>query len=746
MITPFAIIQLIIAGFSLASCVIVIIYIWARKRMQPFWPLVLYSFMLMVFSISKMFLNSTQDINAAVSYYRIMSICMAILFQLTPVFYKRVFSFKTDFIDYFIFFIYGVYGIGNLFAPLTLDYAATSPMVPMDLGLLGTIYSVYNWEASIIAPFVLIIHFLVIFYTLRIAILGRKKWKHGGNLLISITALIIVYMAYHLLVGIKFIYAPGFVEFIGFVITLSCGIIVFTRERSIITEMKLREENLASAWQKIDEINQQLKKTNEELQNEIDHKLKIEESLLESEDRYKGIANNIPGFVYQYFETIEGERGLCYVDKRSYEMFEIECDPLETWFDRFSACLAPDDKARLLESMYKNNGNENVWSFEANFFKPSGCHIIIRAFSQLVNMTNKKLWNGLVLDITEQKNAEEKLKKSEHIFSTIFHKSPMGMAIIDFKTNKILEVNNSWLELTGYSKEECVNKRSMELGLWVNPEQQKKFVEILLSTGQVKNFELISRKKNGEHLITVMNSEMIYLNGEPAVLSISEDITKRKKDEEALNKSLVEKDMLLRELYHRTKNNMQIICSLLQLQASSINDSSLVKILSETENRIRTMALVHQKLYQTKDLSLIDLGEYAKELVNMLFKLFSARADKIKIKMEFEEIPILIDYGVTIGLILNEIVSNTFKYAFPGNKEGIFQLKIFKDNSNITMILEDNGVGFADDVNLEEPETLGMQLINSLVTCQLNGTLDIDTKNGVKYTISFEDNLYEKRI
>ena len=264
------------------------------------------------------------------------------------------------------------------------------------------------------------------------------------------------------------------------------------------------------------------------------------------------ITSSIPGFVYQYYQTNNGESGLIYVDNRSYEMFEIEIEPKNTWFDRFVNCLAPEDKQKLLDSMYKRE--EKIrWSFEGNFFKPSGKHLIIKAFSQLVIMEDRKLWNGLVLDITDQKKSEERLKKSEEIFSTIFHKSPLSMAIINLNNQKIMEVNQSWLDLTGFTKEECFNKKSAELGLWYSDEQQREFVNLLIKTGHVKNFEFLSKRKDGEILQIMMNSEMIVLDGEPAVLSISEDITRRKKDEEALKKSLTDKETLLRELYHRTK-------------------------------------------------------------------------------------------------------------------------------------------------------------------------------------------------
>ena len=195
------------------------------------------------------------------------------------------------------------------------------------------------------------------------------------------------------------------------------------------------------------------------------------------------------------------------------------------------------------------------------------------------------------------------------------------------------------------------------------------------------------------------------------------------------------------------KNNMQIICSLLQLQSSSLSNPNLVKILDETSNRIKTMALVHQKLYQSKDLSYIDLREYTIDLVYLLVKLFSVKTDRIEIKMDFDDIYILIDYGVTIGLIINEIVSNVFKYAFPKNKKGHFYIKMTRGSDNyITMIFEDNGVGLPQNLDMENPPTLGLQLIQSLVTDQLNGKLDIDRTSGLKYSITFTDNLYEKRV
>jgi len=214
-----------------------------------------------------------------------------------------------------------------------------------------------------------------------------------------------------------------------------------------------------------------------------------------------------------------------------------------------------------------------------------------------------------------------------------------------------------------------------------------------------------------------------------------------------LKSALKEKEVLLRELYHRTKNNMQVVNSLLGLRKESAQDDSVKMILQDMRNRVAAIALVHQKLYQSKDLSNIDLKEYLKDLINLLITSYSYTNDNIKLKLDMENISVLIDIAVPLGLIVNEIISNSFKHAFPDGMEGEISVFLHRhQDESIELKISDNGVGIPEGMDILNNETLGAQLLNSIVESQLGGTINMETQNGVTCTIRFNDLLYEERV
>jgi PAS domain S-box-containing protein len=213
------------------------------------------------------------------------------------------------------------------------------------------------------------------------------------------------------------------------------------------------------------------------------------------------------------------------------------------------------------------------------------------------------------------------------------------------------------------------------------------------------------------------------------------DITERKKSEKMIDDSLKEKDVLLREIHHRVKNNMQIISSLLNLQSSYLQDSSATNVFKESQNRIRSMALIHEKLYQSGNLAAVKLRDYVQDLAAHLMSSYSLDSAKIKLVTDIDDVSLGIDVAISLGLIINELLSNSFKYAFPGGTIG--EIKIFfkpNDINNSTLIIKDNGIGFPKDVNFRQTESLGLQLVNTLVD-QLEGTIELETHDGTEFII-----------
>ncbi|GJQ58334.1 MAG: HAMP domain-containing protein [Candidatus Scalindua sp. AMX11] len=230
-----------------------------------------------------------------------------------------------------------------------------------------------------------------------------------------------------------------------------------------------------------------------------------------------------------------------------------------------------------------------------------------------------------------------------------------------------------------------------------------------------------------------------------------------------LRESLSEKDMLSREIYHRVKNNMQVISSLLRLQSRHIKDEKYVEMFKESQNRIKAMALIHEKLYRSKDLAHIDFNDYIKNLVNDLFLSYKVNTGKVTLKMNIETVSFGIDTAIPCGLIVNELITNSLKYAFPGGKDGEIKISLRRVPTgsilpqdrgvqNVTaqpetfeLIVSDNGTGIPKDLDYRNTQSLGLRLITNLSENQLLGTVELKRSEGTAFQINFQEVKYKER-
>ena len=233
-------------------------------------------------------------------------------------------------------------------------------------------------------------------------------------------------------------------------------------------------------------------------------------------------------------------------------------------------------------------------------------------------------------------------------------------------------------------------------------------------------------------------------------LLVIQNINKRKKLEEALResgaskskilnelkKSLEEKDLMMKEIHHRVKNNFMIIQSLLQLQSRHIDDEDVLEIFKESQNRIKSMAFVHQRLYQHDNLKKINFGDYPETLASDIFKSYVSNPDQITLDIDTEDVALDIDTAIPLGLILNELISNSLKYAFPEGRKGKLMVKSYLKDNRYNLIVSDNGIGIPEELNYEKLNSLGLKLIYSLSE-QIGAKVKIDTTNGTMFKITF---------
>jgi PAS domain S-box-containing protein len=229
------------------------------------------------------------------------------------------------------------------------------------------------------------------------------------------------------------------------------------------------------------------------------------------------------------------------------------------------------------------------------------------------------------------------------------------------------------------------------------------------------------------------------------VIEYVRDITERKKAEDRLQRSLQEKEVLLREIHHRVKNNMQVISSLLNLQSRHVTDPGVLEMFRESQRRIRSMALIHERLYQSSDLSRVEFSQYLRNLATHLFHSYQVDASRVQLKIEAEEVHLDINTAIPCGLIVNELVSNALKHAFPEGRSGELRIDLHRAaGDGYVLKVKDDGAGFPEGLDFRKTETLGMQIVGTLVS-QIDASIDLARDKGTEFTIHFREVSYGQR-
>lgn len=337
-------------------------------------------------------------------------------------------------------------------------------------------------------------------------------------------------------------------------------------------------------------------------------------------------------------------------------------------------------------------------------------------------------------DISGRKNAEEELKKREHLLSELFNTSPLGIALLN-SHNEVIEINKGFEELFGYSYEEIIG---LELDRVIVPEEFMEFARSLTDTPYVEEVVTQRKTKLGKLVDVIIyavpiiiDEKMLYKYG------IYVDISDRKKTEEQLRASLKEKEVLLAEVHHRVKNNLAVITGLLELQSYTTQDESAHKVLRDSQMRIHSIALVHEKLYGNDDFAEIGIQNYIEELSNTVENTMEIESAPVEIQFDLDEVNLPVTQAIPCGLLLNEVLTNSFKHAFVGKKEGKIFVSFKKKESKLIFKICDNGVGFEQRDLKKGRNSLGMKLIRTL-SKQLGAEMKISTENGTIFEFTFE--------
>lgn len=252
--------------------------------------------------------------------------------------------------------------------------------------------------------------------------------------------------------------------------------------------------------------------------------------------------------------------------------------------------------------------------------------------------------------------------------------------------------------------------------------------------------EVLCKRADDSEFIGYLSASLIRSPEKEVIgtMGVLRDITELKEAEEALKLNVHQKEILLKEVHHRVKNNLQVISSILNLQTAYIQDAAALSMIQECQDRVKSMAYIHESLYQSADLAKVNFSEYLRNLCNNLMYSYSTPNRKVILDFDIADISLSLDAAIPCGLIVNELVSNCFKYAFEDQKRGVIKIRLAKGDDDLkTLVVQDSGKGLPQDLNIETNDSLGLQLVYTLAD-QIDGEIKYEFANGSKFTINFK--------
>jgi PAS domain S-box-containing protein len=359
-------------------------------------------------------------------------------------------------------------------------------------------------------------------------------------------------------------------------------------------------------------------------------------------------------------------------------------------------------------------------------------------FSIEISLSPLKTADGVLVmaairDITERKKVEDK-------FRGFLEAAPDAIVIVN-PEGKMVLLNSQAEKLFGYRRAELLGQMVETLVppryRRQHPEHRHGFMTDPRVRPMGSGLELFGIRKDGSEFPVEISLSPIESEEGMLVSAAIRDTSERKLVETRLRTSLKEKEVLLKEVHHRVKNNLQIVSSMLNLQMDQITDPLSLGLFKESQSRVRSIALFHEKLYQSKDLAHVDIAEYLKGLTNGLFTTYGVNPDDILLAIDTEDVPMGVDAAISCGLIVNELVSNALKHAFRDGRRGRVSVNLRREGNEALLTVRDSGVGFPSDIDFRDPTTLGLKLV-CILTEQLRGTIDLDVAEGTRFVIRFE--------
>jgi PAS domain S-box-containing protein len=468
---------------------------------------------------------------------------------------------------------------------------------------------------------------------------------------------------------------------------------------------------------------------------DITERKQVEDALRESEAKYKYLVETSQNLIWE----CNAEGRFTYLNPEWESVLGYKLD--EMLGRSFGEFQPPEISARDLKEFSRHLAGGAVKGYETVYIASSGelKNLLFNAIPMFDHEGNIAGTQGTATDITKLKQGEIELKNTANQLRTNIDRMPIGYILWD-ENFKALEWNQAAEKIFGYTKKEMIGKRPVEFIVLkeVRPFVNEVIKRLLSGEDKVSYSEDGNNITKDGRIISCMwhNATFVDTDGNTtAVLSMVQDITERKKEQDNLSQSLKDKEILLREVHHRVKNNLSVIMALLQLQANNADDNKIISMLEDTRSRIMSMSLVHEKLYQSEGISTIDLDDYISTLISRIFVSLGISQEKIKYDLSISRIDLNLDVLIPLGMILNELITNSIKHAFKGDS-GSISISLSASGEQKTLTYYDSGVGLPESFEINKITTLGLKIVSTL-TKQLKGELDITSAPGARFTIKF---------
>ncbi|MGB3401649.1 MAG: PAS domain-containing protein [Microcoleaceae cyanobacterium] len=472
-----------------------------------------------------------------------------------------------------------------------------------------------------------------------------------------------------------------------------------------------------------------------------------EAALRASEQRFRQLAENIE----KVFWMLDPQtQEILYISPAYEKIWGRSCEQLYTFRDAFLEAVYPEDRSIIINTKTQNINQPQ--EIEYRIIRPDGEIRWIRDRAFPIYNDSGELYRvaGIAEDVTQDKQAAAALRRSQERLQLALEAAENGLWDWNLTSGE-LYISPQALQMLGYGEEEFTGSITQWQEI-IHPEDKpwvlERLNQHLTQNSGAYAFDYRLRTRCGQWKWMANYGKVVERDtmGNPVRMTgVQQDITERKKVEEKLQTSLREKEVLLREIHHRVKNNLHIISSLLDLQSDILDNEQLIEIFADSQNRIRSMALIHEQLYQSPDLGQVEFGEYIHRLMNNIVFCFSEHLNDIQPIIEVDSVYLNIETAIPCGLLINEIITNAFKHAFPQNHSGKIHVQFSQQDQQLTLVISDNGVGISKDIEWQKSSTLGLRLVK-ILSQQLKAKVQTDFSQGTYFQFIFLPLEYRRRF